>query len=439
MRSLLVLFIAVSLGCAATSNPSSSSSSDAATDAAQPVLDASMMLDAALVDAARDAAEDAAGDADSSAAHSDATVDGGDTMCGSGIDIRSGAECPDVASGVYAIKTVLDVWWRDDIEPSILDPGRGYITMIQKATLSNACEDGNIGQVELQACGLALPPFSSWLDCGAYQLEAPEALWDSPRMPRFVASGMVSEFGVGGVLSLTSARNLIGIQLLDSASPWPASYNEVSCGRNRSAKQCFPDHDFDELPGVRFAFVNAGTIYRASGCGIDGSAPMMYDYPRVDALAIGCVPGDLRCRASHLDVGIGVQLDASASIAACAEDTASLSPSSSADTIALRAGGCSTDEQPCDDGSVEFVDSMLPEYLILAAGEAPPTMELNPCYCAGGCNGEPCALDPTPSVGPRTAMVRLGDAAGSIDCAAVRAAVENEYPGTSLVGGIAVN
>lgn len=76
---------------------------------------------------------------------------------------------------------------------------------------------------------------------------------------------------------------------------------------------------------------------------------------------------------------------------------------------------------------------MLQSFKILAAAEAPPTtVDANACDCPGGCTSEACVLDQTPSLGPRTAMVWLGEESGSFDCADVRSAVEAVYPGTQL-------
>jgi hypothetical protein len=390
------------------------------------------------MDAAADAAEEAGLDAEIDAAQ-DAAIDaaaedGGDVMCGADRDIRSGATCPDVASGVYAIKTVIDVWWHDDAEPPIIDPGRGSITLIQKATLTGVCEDGSIGQAELQHCGLTLPPMVSWPTCSAFQLEAPDALWGSPSMPRLTTTGMVTGFEVGGVLSLASATSLIGIELLDSNDPWPTSVDEVSCDNGTGIEDCFPDHDDDGVSGVRLAFGKLDMSYRATGCGVDGLQPVRFERPRTDALGLLCPNAESCARAAELDVGLRVELSAGGAIAACSDETATLVGRSSAESIALRAGGClRNDGMPCTSGDTSFVDSMLQSYSILAAGAVPPsTVTANPCDCGSGCAGDACPLDQTPSVGPRTAMVRLGDVGGAIDCAAVRSAIESAYPGTGF-------
>jgi hypothetical protein len=393
---------------------------DAAADAAEEAgLDAE-------IDAEIDAAQDAAIDA--------ANEDGGHVMCGTDTDLRSGATCPDVASGVYAIKTVIDVWWYDDAEPPIIDPGRGFITLIQKATLTGVCEDGSIRRAELQHCGLTLPPTVSWPTCSAFQLEAPDALWDSPSMPRLATAATVTGFEVGDVLSLTSATGLIGIDLLDSDDPWPTSADQVSCDSGTGIEDCFPDHDGDVAPGVRFGFGKLDMSYRATGCGVDGLQPVRFERPRTDALGLLCPSEESCARAAELDVGMRVELSAAGAIAACSEDTATLVGRSSAESMALRAGGCvRNDGMPCTGGDTLFVDSMLQSYSILAVGAVPPPAVIaNPCDCASGCAGDACPLDQTPSAGPRTAMVRLGDVDDAIDCAAVRTAIESAYPGTGF-------
>jgi hypothetical protein len=123
-----------------------------------------------------------------------------------------------------------------------------------------------------------------------------------------------------------------------------------------------------------------------------------------------------------------------AAFSSCAGDDVQLSGDSSAGAVEMRAIGCETNEgESCAVHEVEFVDSMLPSYNVLAAGAAPPTsVEANACDCPGGCMGEACELEQTPSVGPRTGMVWLGDQSGSFDCAAVRSAVEAAYPGVEF-------
>src|SRR5687768_17006074 len=82
---------------------------------------------------------------------------GGPIMCETPDDIRSGQMCEDAAEGVFAIKTVIDVWWQDDAVPPLVDPGRGTITIYLKGELSDVCADGSNGQGVIKGCGTELP------------------------------------------------------------------------------------------------------------------------------------------------------------------------------------------------------------------------------------------------------------------------------------------
>jgi hypothetical protein len=51
------------------------------------------------------------------------------------------------------------------------------------------------------------------------------------------------------------------------------------------------------------------------------------------------------------------------------------------------------------------------------------------CECPDGCAGAACPLDQTPSLGARSALVRLGNEDESFDCAAVRNAAFPAFAG----------
>ena len=80
-------------------------------------------------------------------------------------------------------------------------------------------------------------------------------------------------------------------------------------------------------------------------------------------------------------------------------------------------------KKPCMPAQAMFVDNSAPNYHILKKGEVPPADIKQPvCQCPGGCNGAACGLDATPSKGPISTLVRLGDLGMDVNCAAVRAA-----------------
>jgi hypothetical protein len=431
LQAFVFSFIALAVGCGTSASSSSGSERDASVPD-EPAHDAGA-TDSAIegVPDASDASPDAALDAGADAAL--VAGDAGFIACGSGDDIRTGSRCAENVGGVFAIKTVLDVWWQDDVHPGFVDAGRGYVTVFQKATVADACDDGTMEGVQLQACGLTLPTLSSWVYCKAYQMAVPDRVWDEPTMPVWVTTGSVSSFDLGGVMTLGNINALIGINLDEEGGDWPPFVAEVMCGAASSKPEaCFVHHDGDGVLGVPFSMINLGTNYRETGCSLGGSQPVRFDSFRTDALAIAC---DEDCtRAVTLHMGARTSHATRAAFSSCAADDAQLSGHSSAGAVEMRAIGCETNEgEPCDRYEVEFVDSMLPTYNVLAAGAAPPTtVEANACDCPAGCSGEACELEQTPSVGPRAGMVWLGEDSGSFDCAAIRSAVEAAYPGVEF-------
>jgi hypothetical protein len=371
------------------------------------------------------------------------TCGGAPIMCSSENDIRTGKACENAASGVFAIKSVIDVWWQDDAPLPIVDPGRGKITVYLKGTLTDVCADGSSGCGEMMGCGVILPDFASWVNCNAYAITFPDELWDKPTMPKFYTTGSVDMFEPGGTLQIAKATGLVGFELQDADNaPWPLSINEVTCDSSvamgNDPLKCFPDHDGDGLPGVSIVMGKIGTNYRDTGCGF-GDTPVKFQGAPLDALATGlCDPSmDPSCeRAIDLSIGVRTRLGGGGLIDSCdaATGAAKGKGASDADYVDSRVAGCKTNKGTvCDVAAVEFVDSAAPNYKILDVGQAPPAEFMqSACECDGGCGGAACPLDQTPSVGARSAVVRLGDAGGSFDCAAVRAAVEGEFPGTDI-------
>jgi len=367
-----------------------------------------------------------------------------DVMCTSENDIRTGAACENAASGVFAIKTVIDVWWQDDVDPPLVDPGRGYITVYLKGTLTEVCSDGSSGCGEMMGCGVELPAFASWVNCNAYDITFPDDLWEKPGMPKFYTTGSVDKFEPGGLLQIAKATGLVGFEMTDADNAaWPTSINMVTCDSSAAMGndplKCFPDHDGDGLPGVSIVMGSIGSNYRDTGCGLLGDQPVKFQGAPLDALATGlCDPGaDPSCkRAVDLQIGVRTRLGGGGLIDACdaATGAASGKGDSDADYVDSRVAGCKlNDGTDCDIAGVEFVDSAAPNYKILDKDAVPPsTVMQSSCECPGGCGGAACPLSQEPSKGARSAVVRLGDAGESFDCATVRSMVDAQFPGTDI-------
>jgi hypothetical protein len=355
MRRGLVLCAALSFGCGATARSSSDAEVDAATDAGG-------TPDAATHDAATHDA----------ATHDAAVVDASDS--GEGAPL------------VYAVKTVVDVWWASELDPPMIDPGRGFITLFHRLRVDDACFDGIVAQAELEPCGVTFPPYTSWAHCAAYQLEAPASVW-SPPPPVWNADDVL---------------------------------------------------EYDDRPSVPLELGNIDQTYRPDGCGINGESPVKFwGLPTSSNVTALCEP------TSGGAGGCPVAVDLVANVEAllgqwsdvCTSDESRISTGLAVNGFALGLDGCDLmDGVPCSAEQLEFVeDTTLPTYSVLAASATPPlSVFASPCDCPSGCAGEACPLDQTPSVGTRSAIVPLGEGGADFDCAAVRDVVEATYPGTAF-------
>lgn len=364
-----------------------------------------------------------------------------ETTCASDMDLRTGKPCENAASGVFAIKTVIDVWWQDDVDPPLVDPGRGFITVYLKGTLTDVCSDGSDGCGEMMGCGTILPPFASWANCNAYQIQFPDDLWDKPTMPKFFTHGSVDKFEPGGLLQIAKATGLVGFNMEEAdTAAWPTSIDNVACMGMTAGDptSCFPDHDGDGLPGVSINMGNIGMNYRDTGCGLGSDQPVKFQGAPLDGLlgAICDPMTDNTCkRATDLSIGLRTRLGGGGLIDSCdATGAAQGKGASDADYLDSRVAGCKlNDGTDCTIDNVKFVDSSAPMYNILDENTAPPsTVMASSCTCPDGCAGAQCPLDQTMSKGSRSAVVRLGDVGEAFDCAAVRTAVETAYPGTDI-------
>jgi hypothetical protein len=287
---------------------------------------------------------------------------------------------------VYAIKTVVDVWWASELDPPTIDPGRGFITLFHKLRVDDACFDGIVAQTELEPCGATFPPYTSWVHCAAYQLEAPASLWSSPP-PVWNADDVL---------------------------------------------------EHDDRPSVPLELGNIDQTYRQDGCGINGESPVKFwGLPTGSNLTALCEPTSARADGCAVAVG----LDASVEVwlgqwsDVCTSDESRISTGLGVNRFAFGLEGCDLmDGASCSAEQLEFVEgSTLPTYSVLTASAKPPLSAFaSPCDCASGCAGDACPLDQTPSVGTRSAIVPLGAGGADLDCAAVRDAVEAAYPGTSF-------
>ncbi|MDH5674671.1 MAG: hypothetical protein OEZ06_21265 [Myxococcales bacterium] len=323
--------------------------------------------------------------------------------------------CKALAQGIYAIKTEIDVWWVDDVEPPLVDPGRDKITVYLHGELQDVCEDGSNGLGVMKACGTVLPLFKSDANCDAFQIAFYDEMWDKPTMPTFKTSGWSTGFEPGDTLTLEIATGLLGFSMNNAdTAAWPTSAQtgDVTCPEG-TGEACFPDHDGDGKPGITAYMANIGQNLTADGCG-GFNLPFVYRGAPLDALN-ALDDGGLKAEKMH--VGIRSRLGGAGQIGS---DCMSGVGDSQAEYLDSRVWSCElSDGNPCADAHAQFVDDNAPTYNVLKKGEAPPVDVMIPATQGGG------SLDQTPSAGPRSSLVRLGDIGQTFDCAAVRNAA---YP-----------
>jgi len=343
--------------------------------------------------------------------------------CETDEDIMTGMECAEEANGVFAIKTEIDVWWQDDAVPPLVDPGRGKITIYLKGKLTGVCPDGSGGQGEMTACGTELPHFVSYVNCDAYQITFPDALWDLPSMPKFYTGGSTTGFTPGSVLSIAEATGLIGVDIADPMGAWPSSADMLMCEAGMGG-DCFPDDDDDGKKGVSIVMGRIGETLEgwSTGCGLLGNEAVVFrGAPLSSGLEGLCnAPEEPTClRANDLEIGVRSRIGGGGEIGA---DCASGTGDSTAMFVDSRVWGCTLNNgTECMPAQAAFVDSAAPNYNILAKGATPPsTVMRSTCECPGGCTGAACPIDQTASKGPLSALVRLGNADESFTCADVR-------------------
>jgi hypothetical protein len=347
---------------------------------------------------------------------------------------KTGA-CRKTAEGIYAIKTLLDVWWQDEKNQGtpIVDPGRAPMTIYLMGDLQNVCDDGSGGTGVMKACGSELPPFTSDVACDAFQLQFPDEMWDKPTMPTFNTGGSTTGFEPGSVLTLAKAIGLVGIFLDKPDGTWPMSTQTGSfackdaMGAAKMGMDCFPDQDGDGQPGVTVK-LKTGSVFKPNGCG-GGNAAFTYrgSPTSVDVAAAGGTGAGVRAVEVH--IGLRTVLGGSGAIAAdcmsgvgdaVAEKIESRAFSCKVDPMSVPSGDTSHMNNDCSAAEATFVDDNVPNYHILQKGDKPPASGLNyPLAHTGD------MLDQTPSVGPRASMVRLGDRGAKFTCVDVRAAM---YP-----------
>jgi hypothetical protein len=336
----------------------------------------------------------------------------GFAMCGGAPKM---GECKAKAPGIYAMKTEVDVWYQDEINPQpIFDPGRSKITIYFRGTLSDVCEDGSGGKGLMHPCGTRLPPLYADINGGVIQIEFPDELWEKPGIPDYVAMGSTTGFGVGDTLKISKTVGLVGIDLMtpDAAFPTYMQTTTFAC-KDGTGMKCFPDMDGDGNPGITVTIKNSGTPPPAK------YTNLLTDWHYIPAPTdLGA--GLLGTGATKVYIGLRTQLGGSGKIGA---DCASGSGVAEAENFESRTIDCVMDDgTKCPPDGANFVDQNVPVFHVLQVGQTPPASWKHARAEADA------TLDRTPSKGPQSSVVRLGDLGGAATCANVRDAMYPALP-----------
>lgn len=317
-------------------------------------------------------------------------------MCAT-TDVKTGT-CKSAASGIFAVKIELDVWWKTDL----LNPGRGKIVNYLRAKLEDLCEDGSSARVSLGMCGIEMPLFRSEIACSTFQLDFSGVAWDGPAMPSFHTVGRSNGFEPGDILLTHPTTGLLGIDLDASTGPWPTNLRPPVCNNGQTGGVCFPDHDADDRPGITAKLARIGEVDAAGGACAEG-IPYTYAGLPLDPSASALQPDSQR--AETLALGLRTRIGTEGTISSDCQRGVGDATAGTLDSFAF---DCSTgDGTPCLPSQAAFIQDSSPQWHVLAKGEVPPALE---------------GIDPAPSSGARATLVRLGDRDQNFDCIAVRTA-----------------
>jgi hypothetical protein len=336
------------------------------------------------------------------------------------------ASCGDAApvstcdpTGNYGIRVTVDSTWdgRGTGFMSLTDDGRGVIQIYLLTNIESVDSRSHEVTASSRVCGVALPPFYSSTLCEMYQPIFPDALWESPKLPRPDLQGHYECGTQGCVLSLGPLTYLFGIRLSNPESTWPTAQQTpyMRCPMEPDG-QCFPDDDSDGNPGVTVKTVTTPAPAAQSGGGT-GRCNNKYT-PRTTPLSANpaAIVDGVR-RADRIQVGIRARVGGSIRF----DDGCQTAMGSAlAQYVNSRAKGCFVEEgtydwletrpaganDACTASESTFIDESMPVYRVLAPGEMPRND----------------AMPKTASKGPVVSVVRFPAGGAAISCEQVRAA-----------------
>jgi hypothetical protein len=165
-------------------------------------------------------------------------------MGGSGMAGAGGGSCSALTNVTLGVHVIMDVSWPgDNIK---IKPGTGKVHIWNRSKL--AVNGTMLSGDETAACGSTLPEFELGTIGGVVvggtkvQILIPDAIWDSPAMPKFHSQGTLSSWAIGGDANLDPTVALVGIKMNNPMGAWPTAADISSMMLAR-------DDDGDTHPG----------------------------------------------------------------------------------------------------------------------------------------------------------------------------------------------
>jgi hypothetical protein len=309
--------------------------------------------------------------------------------------------------GVYAMKVDVDVWYMDEVAQMmsgspLFDAGRAPLTIYFRNTVQDVCEDGSSATVIAHPCGSRIPGLYQGLLSKVFQIVFPDDLWDKPGVPDYMTTGSTTGFDVGSILKIDKVAGLLGMNLTAVDAAWPTFEQTPTfdCGNGKKGEACFVDVDGDGRPGFAIKIQTDGTP-PSPGYG----SGWAYAPAPTDAFAAVAGTGT-----TSVDIGLRTRVGGSGMIGA---DCKSGMGDADADDFESRVNACvKTDGTKCSDTEVSFVDQNTPAFHVLKAGAMPPAAWMSQY------NG----MNKAASMGPKSAVVRLGNVGETFTCDKIRAA-----------------
>jgi hypothetical protein len=325
--------------------------------------------------------------------------------------------------GVFGVRITVDVAWggRSGGLVGLTDDGRDNIVVDLRIEVQSI--DGELKFFGLaRPCSVVLPPFYSTTLCESYKPIFPDRIWESATLPVIELTGQYMCLNPGCIMSIEPQTTLLGISLANPEAPWPSAgeTGALPCPEG-TAQECFPDHDDDDYPGLTIELQTEGEVPDEIAPDAMECAQTGYQYWGAPLSANLAALAKVVRRSDRIHLGTRTKLGGAGRLSA---DCMSSLGSGIAEFVQSRAWGCMVQEgtadafgtpagpnEACTGGEAGFMDQNLPIYLVLGAGEAPPsTLKLE---------------NMAASAGPHISMVRLGDIGDPVSCEDVRAAA---YP-----------